>query len=110
MELLASIAGDETEAYGSSRVMGVPAERVESLRRSIRKTLRGRGFRSQTHHLDGVVYVVSDDASAVDPDGALPRDRDAADLVARSVVGDSPSDRFGLPPDAVVWSGWVVEF
>lgn len=110
MELLASIAADKTEAYGSSRVMGVPAEHVESLRRSIRKALRGRGFRSQTHHLNGVVYVISDDASAADPDGALQRDREAADLVARIIAGDAPPDRSGLPPDAVVWSTWVVEF
>lgn len=111
MDLLASIVSDKVATFGSSRVMSVPAEHVEALRRSIRKVLRGRGFRSQTHHLNGVVHVMSDDAwAAIDPEVAQQRDREAAESVSRIIAGDPlPECSTGLPADAVVWSTWVVE-
>jgi len=111
LELLASMAADKVDTFGSSRVMGVPAEHVEALRRAIRKVLRGRGFRSQTHHLDGVVYLMSDDAwAAIGPDIAAQRDRDAAEAVGQIIAGNPPPEfSTGLPPDAVRWSTWVVD-
>ena len=56
MELLASIVADKVEAFGSSRVFGVPAEHVEKFRRAARKSLRVRGHRSETHVVNAVVH------------------------------------------------------
>jgi hypothetical protein len=68
VELLASVVADTVETFGSAHITGVPGEHLESVRRSTRKHLRRRGFRSQTYVVNAVVHVMSDDAyQAIDP-------------------------------------------
>ena len=111
MELLASVVADTVEAYGFSRVVGVPAEHAEALRRSIREHLRNRGFRSETHHVDGVVHVFSEDAhAAIDPEVLAQRGREVANRVGQIIVGEA-AERPPLQaqPDVIQWSTWVID-
>ena len=111
MELLALNVADTIEAYGFSRVMSVPAEHVEALRRSIRKQLRDRGYRSETHHVDGVVHVLSEDAhAAIDPEILSRRDHEVAERIGQIMRGTA-DERPTLQgqPDVIQWSTWVTD-
>lgn len=109
MEVVASYVADTVEGYGFARVVSVPAEHVEALRRSIRKQLRGRGFRSETHHVDGVVHVFSEDAHAeIEPEVLAERDREVAARIGQIMRG-AATERPPLEsqPDVIRWSTWV---
>lgn len=108
IELLAAIVAEKVEAFSSARVTGVPAQHVEAVRRAVRKRLRARGFRSQTHVLDAVVHVFSDDASAaIDP--SLRRSW-IDQAILRINSGESQGEHaLDTPRDAVDWHTWVVD-
>ena len=111
MELLASIVADTVENFGFSRVVGAPVEHVEALRRAIRKHLRARGYRAETHHVNGVVHVFSEGAyAAIAPDVLAQRDREVAARIGQIISGivREPA-RLQDQPDVVLWSTWVLD-
>jgi hypothetical protein len=108
IELLAVIVAEKVEAFGSAHVTGVPAENLEAMRRAVRKRLRAKGFRSETHVVNAVVHVFSDDAyAAIDP--ALTR------LWINQAISGTATDTSdkeqtpGMARDAVDWNTWVVD-
>ncbi|WCO67938.1 hypothetical protein PO878_04270 [Iamia majanohamensis] len=108
VELLASVVADTVEAFGSAHIIGVPAQHLESVRRSARKHLRQRGFRSQTYVVSAVVHVTSDDAyQAIDPalsEGWI------AEALARIDAGDPTlADRPVVTGHDVDWHTWVID-
>jgi hypothetical protein len=111
MELLASVVADTVETFGFSRVLGAPVEHVEALRRAIRKHLRVRGCRSETHHVNGVVHVFSEDAhAAIAPDVLAQRDREVAARIGQIISGVAREPaRLQDQPDVVLWSTWVLD-
>lgn len=108
IELLAAIVTEKVEAFGAAHVTGVPAHHVEAVRRSVRKRLRSRGFRSQTHVVSAVVHVFSDDASAaIEP--SLRRswiDQAISRVNSGNMKDEQAPD---TARDAVDWNTWVVE-
>ena len=85
----------------------MPGEHLESSRRAIRKALRGRGFNSNTHVIDDVLAVWSDDAyKALDHDELGTRMRAALD---RIMTGDSSETLAPSPQSTVAWSTWVAD-
>lgn len=108
IELLASVVAEQMEALGSAYITGVPAEHVEATRRAARRHLRARGFRSQTHVVNAVVHVLSDDAyRAMDP--ALNRAL-IDDAMARIDSGTvSDEGRTDGPRAGVDWHIWIVD-
>jgi hypothetical protein len=89
-------------------VTGVPAEHLDAVRRAIRKRLRAKGFRSQTHVVNAVVHVFSDDAyAAIDP--ALTKEW--INQAISGIAADTSDDEETLPMvrDAVDWDMWVVD-
>jgi hypothetical protein len=108
IELLALVVAEKVEAFGSAYVTGVPAEHLEAVRRAVRKCLRAKGFGSQTHVVNAVVHVFSDDAyAAIDP--ALTKE-----TISQAISGimTDTSDEVqtrDMAQDAVDWSTWVVD-
>ena len=111
MDLLASVVADTVETFGCSRVVGAPVEHVEALRRAIRKHLRARGYRSETHHVNAVVHVFSEDAHAgIAPDVLAQRDREVAARIGQIISGVAREPaRLQDQPDVVLWSTWVLD-
>lgn len=108
IELLASVVAEKVEALGSAYVTGVPAEHVEATRRAARRHLRARGFRSQTHVVNAVVHVLSDDAyRAMDP--AL--NRALIDGAMAKIDPGKPAeeDSTASAPGGVDWHTWIVD-
>lgn len=108
VELLASVVADTVETFGSAHITGVPGEHLESVRRSTRKHLRRRGFRSQTYVVNAVVHVMSDDAyQAIDP--ALSKGW-IDEALARIDAGDPTlAERPVVTGHGVDWHTWVVD-
>lgn len=107
IELLASVAADKVEAFGSVHVTGVPAEHLEAVRRAVRKRLRAKGFRSQTHVVNAVLHVFSHDAyAALDP--ALTRSW-INQAISGITTDTSDVEQTSVVRDAVNWSTWVVD-
>lgn len=108
IELLASVVAEKVEAFGSARVTGIPAEHLEAVRRTARKCLRAKGFRSQTVVADTVLHVFSDDAyAAIDP--ALTKSW-IIEALSRIESGASEDEQtIDTAPDAVDWNTWVVD-
>lgn len=107
-ELLAFVVADTVEALGSAYVTSVPAEHVEAFRRAVRRHLRERGFRSQTHVVNAVVHVMSDDAhQAIDPD--LPRGwiNEAVARIDAGVAANEAAPR--VVRNGVDWHTWVLD-
>jgi len=104
IELLASIVADTVESFGYARVLGAPAEQVEALRRTIRKHLRTRGFRCETHHVNGVVHLFSEDAhAAIDPDVHAAREHEMTARIAKLLAGaKSEPARLEDQPDVIL--------
>jgi hypothetical protein len=108
VELLSSVVAEKVEAFGSAYVTGVPAEHLEAVRRAVRKRLRAKGFRCETHVANAVLHVFSQDAYAtIDP--ALTRSW-INRAISRIESGES-GDQQTLEPDrdAVDWNTWVVD-
>lgn len=108
IELLAAVVAEKVEAFGSAYVTGVPAEHLEAVRRAMRKRLRAKGFRSETHVVNAVVHVVSHDAyAAVDP--ALTKEwiNQAISRIDSGAGGDEQT--VDTASDAVDWNTWVVD-
>jgi hypothetical protein len=78
------------------------------VRRSTRKHLRRRGFRSQTYVVNAVVHVMSDDAyQAIDP--ALSKGW-IDEALARIDAGDPTlAERPVVTGHGVDWHTWVVD-
>jgi hypothetical protein len=111
IDLLASIVADRVESLGYARVLGAPAEQVEALRRIVRKHLRSRGYRSETHHVNGVVHVFSEDAhAAIDPDVHAAREHEMTARIAKLLAGAKPEPaRIEDQPDVISWSTWITD-
>lgn len=108
IELLAAIVTERVEAFGSAHVTGVPAENLEAVRRAVRKHLRAKGFRSETHVVNAVVHVISHDAyAAIDP--ALTKEwiNQAVSRIGSGTGGDEQT--LDTARDAVDWNTWVVD-
>lgn len=108
VELLAAVAAEKVEAFGSIHVTGVPAEHLEAVRRAVRKRLRVKGFRSQTHVANAVVHVFADDAyAAIDPELT----RSWITQAISGITADTSDDEANLDMarDAIDWSTWVVD-
>jgi hypothetical protein len=108
IELLASVVAEKVEAFGSAYVNGVPAEHLDAVRRAVRKRLRAKGFRSQTHVANAVLHVFSQDAyAAIDP--ALTKSW-INQAISRIESGES-DDHQTLDParDGVGWSTLVAD-
>lgn len=107
--VLVSVIGEKVEAFGSAWVTGVPGEFLDDLRKAIRKHLRGKGFRSQTMVVNGLLHVMSDDAlEAIDPDV---RAAWIDDAVRRMGVVE-PADEGASaerPRLGVAWQTWVLD-
>jgi hypothetical protein len=103
VSLLAQVVADAVVERSSTYVTGVPGEHLESTRRAIRKALRDRGFRSNTHVIDDVLAVWSDDAyQALDPDELGSSLKVALDRIVAGEV------REGTPAPTIAWSTWVI--
>jgi hypothetical protein len=101
--LLAEVVADAVVARSSTYVTGVPGEHLEATRRAIRKALRDRGFRSNTHVTDDVLAVWSNDAyDALDPDEVGASMRAALDRIVTGEVRES------TPAPTIAWSTWVI--
>ena len=105
--LLAEVVADAVVERSSTYVTGVPGEHLEATRRAIRKALRDRGFRSNTHVIDDVLAVWSDDAyNALDPDelGAS-----AVAAIERVMSGEVSEEPVPSPQATIAWSTWVAD-
>jgi len=101
--LLAEVVADAVVARSSTYVTGVPGEHLEATRWAIRKALRDRGFRSNTHVIDDVLVVWSDDAfNALDRDGLAASTAAAIDRIMSGEVSKAPT-----PQSTIAWSTWV---
>ncbi|MFQ5557336.1 MAG: hypothetical protein ACE5GB_07505, partial [Acidimicrobiales bacterium] len=108
IELLASVVAEKVETSGSAYATGVPAEHLEAVRRAVRKHLRAKGFRSQTHVVNAVLHVFSDDAySAVDPVLTKSWINQAISRIDSGALDDEPT--LDTAREAVDWSTWVVD-
>jgi hypothetical protein len=108
IELLALVVAEKVEAFGSAHVTGVPAEHLDAVRRAVRKRLRAKGFGSQTHVVNAVVHVFSDDAyAAIDP----VLTREWINHAISSITTDTSDEEQtrDMAQDAVDWSTWVVD-
>jgi len=105
VDLLASIIAEAVQEFGSTMVTNVPAEHLEATRRAARKHLRAKGFRSTTHVVNGVLHVLSDDASdAIDPDVK----RSWFDASMARAMGTESSTSAELPrTQPIDWYTWV---
>ena len=104
VSLLAQVVADAVVERSSTYVTGVPGEHLESTRRAIRKALRDRGFRSNTHVIDDVLAVWSDDAyQAFDPDELGASLKVALDRIVAGVP------REGTPAPTIAWHTWVAD-
>ena len=104
-----TVIGEKVKTFGSAWVTGVPGEFFDDLRRAIRKHLRGKGFRSQTMVVNGVLHVMSDDAlEAIDPDV---RAAWIDDAVRRMGVVEPADEReiAERPRLGVDWRTWVLD-
>jgi hypothetical protein len=107
VSLLAEVVADAVVERSSTYVTGVPGEHLEATRRAIRKALRDRGFRSNTHVIDDVLAVWSDDAY-----NALDRDELGASAVAaieRIMSGEVSEAPAPSPQATIAWSTWVAD-
>lgn len=105
LSLLAEVVADAVVERSSTHVTGVPGEHLEAARRAIRKALRDRGFRSNTHVVDDVLAVWSDDAyNALDRDELGAGMRAALDRIIAGDMSETPA-----PPPAIAWSTWVAD-
>ncbi len=108
IELLASVVAEKVEAFGSVHVTGVPAEHLDLVRRAVRKRLRAKGFRSQTHVANAVLYVFSDDAyAAIDPALSKSWISQAISRIDSGALDDEST--LDTARDAVDWNTWVVD-
>jgi hypothetical protein len=109
IELLVSVVAEKVEAFGSTYVTGVPAEHLEAVCRAVRKRLRAKRFRSETHVANAVLHVFSADAyAALDP--ALTKSW--INQAVSRVTADTSDDQHYLDmarDPAVDWSTWVVD-
>jgi hypothetical protein len=106
-ELLASVVAEKVEAFGSAYVTGVPAEHLDAVRRAVRKRLRAKGFRSETHVANAVVHVFSHDAYvAIDP--ALSTSW-ISQAISRIDSGAQDEPTLDTARVAVDWNTWVVD-
>ena len=107
--MLVSVIGEKVEAFGSAWVAGVPGESLDDLRKAIRKHLRGKGFRSQTMVVNGLLHVMSDDAlDAIDPDVRAAW----IDSAVRRMGVVEPADDDSIaerPRLGVDWRTWVLD-
>lgn len=107
--LLAEVVADAVVSRSSTYVTGVPGEHLEATRRAIRKALRDRGFNSNTHVVDDLLAVWSDDAyQTIDRDEIGRRVTAALERVAGGPDGTDLSDAGG-PAGRVDWNTWVTE-
>jgi hypothetical protein len=105
VSLLAEVVAEAVVERSSTYVTGVPGEHLEATRRAIRKALRDRGFRSNTHVVDDVLAVWSDDAyNALDRDELGAGMRAALDRIIAGDMSEAPA-----PPPAIAWSTWVAD-
>lgn len=105
VSLLAEVVAEAVVERSSTYVTGVPGEHLEATRRAIRRALRDRGFRSNTHVMDDVLAVWSDDAyQALDPDELGASMRAALDRIVAGEVRESAS------APTIAWSTWVADF
>ncbi len=103
--LLSEVVAEAVVARSSTYVTGVPGEHLEATRRAIRKALRDRGFRSNTHVIDGVLAVWSDDAyQALDPDEL---GVSAVAAIERIMSGEMSEANAPSPQATIAWSTWV---
>lgn len=106
VRLLAEVVADAVVARSSTYVTGVPGEHLEATRRAIRKALRDRGFRSNTHVIDDVLGVWSDDAYR-----ALDRDELGAGTAAaieRIMAGEASEEpQLASRLATIDWNTWV---
>lgn len=108
IELLASVVAEKVEAFGSAYANGVPAQHLEAVRRAVRKRLRAKGFRSQTHVANAVLHVFSDDAyAAIDPALSKSWINQAIARIDSGAQDDDPT--LDTARDAVDWNTWVVD-
>lgn len=106
VSLLAEVVADAVVERSSTYVTGVPGEHLEATRRAIRKALRDRGFRSNTHVIDDVLAVWSDDAyQTLDPDEM---GTSAVAAIERAMSGE-PSEAPSSQP-TIAWSTWVSDW
>lgn len=107
VRLLAEVVADAVVERSSTYVTGVPGEHLETTRRAIRKALRDRGFRSNTHVLDDVLSVWSDDVY-----NGLDRDElgaSAAAAIGRIMTGEVSDAPAPSPQATIAWSTWVAD-
>lgn len=103
--LLAEVVAEAVVARSSTYVTGVPGEHLEATRRAIRKALRDRGFRSNTHVIDDVLAVWSDDAyNALDRDELGASTAAAIDRIMSGEVSETPT-----PQPTIAWGTWVAD-
>lgn len=107
VSLLAEVVADAVVERSSTYVTGVPGEHLEATRRAIRKALRERGFRSNTHVIDDVLAVWSDDAyQALDPDAL---GVSAVASIDRIMTGERSEAPVPPPQPTIAWSTWVAD-
>lgn len=105
VSLLTEVVAEAVVERSSTYVAGVPGEHLEATRRAIRKALRDRGFRSNTHVVDDVLAVWSDDAyQALDPGD---RGTSAVAAIERSMSGESSEAPSRQP--TIGWNNWVID-
>ena len=105
MALLSEVVAEAVVARSSTYVSGVPGEHLEATRRAIRKALRDRGFRSNTHVIDDVLAVWSDGAyQALDPDEL---GVSAVAAIERIMSGEVSEANAPSPQATIAWSTWV---
>ena len=92
VSLLAEVVAGAVFERSSTYVSGVPGEHLEATRRAIRKALRGRGFRSNTHVIDDLLAGWSDDAfDALERDELGASTRAAIDRIIAGEVSEAPT-------------------
>ncbi len=102
MSLLAELVADAVVERSSTCV---PGEHLEATRRAIRKALLDSGFRSNTHVIDDVLAVWSDDAhQALDPEEM---GTSAVAAIERAMSGESSEAPSRQP--TIGWNTWVID-
>lgn len=105
LSLLAEVVADAVVERSATFVTGVPGEHLEVTRRAIRKALRDRGFNSNTHVIDDVLGVWSDDAyNALDRDDLGASVRAALDRITGGEMSEAPT-----PTPTIAWHTWVAD-
>lgn len=109
LNVLSAVVAERVAEFSSAYVTGVPGEHLEITRRAIRKALRDIGLRSNTHVVDDLLAVWSDDAyQALDP-AVLTARLDAAFRRIGLVANDGGAVEATPPPEPINWHTWVVD-